>query len=171
GFGGAGSWVPGAVVWGLVGCGRVACGFCLFCCCVWPGGVSCHRCAVDACGPGPWYTAERGASAPSWWAPAFGQLPSGLGELAGPARGLVDLPLHLAWSGLRTFGLDDEKLLLGMYRIVLTTGLRGDCLQFLDGGLLVAHWPRLRKMVGRGVRSAWEDSFPVLCPRSGRAAA
>ncbi|MGQ4477809.1 hypothetical protein [Streptomyces sp. SAS_276] len=83
----------------------------------------------------------------------------------------MDLPLHLAWSGLRTFDLDDEKLLLGMYRIVLTTGLRGDCLQFLDGDLLVAHWPRLRKMVGRGVRSAWEDAFPVLRPRTGRAAA
>ncbi|MGQ4437184.1 hypothetical protein [Streptomyces sp. SAS_260] len=83
----------------------------------------------------------------------------------------MELPLHLAWSGLRTFGLDDEKLLLGMYRIVLTMGLRGDCLQFLDGGLLVAHWPRLRKMVGRGVRSAWEDAFPVLCPRGCQAAA
>lgn len=68
------------------------------------------------------------------------------------------------------FDLDDEKLLLGVYRVVLATGLREDCLQFLDGGLLVSHWPRLRKMVGRGVRTAWEDAFPALRARSGRVA-
>lgn len=141
------------------------------CCWVWFGGVGLYRCRMDSCGPGPRHTAERDASAASRWAPASDELPSGLTELAGPTRGLVDLPLHLAWSGLRTFDLGDDKLLLGMYRIVLAAGLREDCLQFLDGGLLVAHWPRLRKMVGRGVRTAWEDAFPPLRPRTGRAAA
>ncbi|MFD4878558.1 hypothetical protein ACFWOB_35020 [Streptomyces sp. NPDC058420] len=126
---------------------------------------------MDSYGPGHRQTAERDASTPSRWGPAPGQLPSSLTELAGPTRGLVDLPLHLAWSGLRTFDLDDDKLLLGMYRIVLATGLREDYLRFLDGGLLVSHWPRLRKMVGRGVRMAWEDAFPPLRPRTGQAAA
>lgn len=134
-------------------------------------GVSPYRCAMDAYGPGHEHTAGREVSAPSRWGPASGQLPSSLAELVSPTRGLVDLPLHLAWSGLRTFDLGDEKLLLGMYRIVLAAGLREDYLQFLDGGLLVAHWPRLRKMVGRGVRTAWEDAFPPLRPRTGRAAA
>ncbi len=106
----------------------------------------------------------------SRWSPAVGQLlvplwPSWLG----PTCGLVDLPLHLAWSGLRTFDLGDDKLLLGMYRIVLSAGLREDYLRFLDGGLLVLHWPRLRKMVGRGVRMAWEDAFPPLRLGAGRA--
>ncbi|WP_329550573.1 hypothetical protein [Streptomyces sp. NBC_00696] len=126
---------------------------------------------MNSYGPGPRHTAERDASVASRWAPASDELPSGLTELAGPTGGLVDLPLHLAWSGLRTFDLDDEKLLLGMYRVVLTTGLREDYLQFLDGGLLALHWPRLRKMVGRGVRTAWEDAFPPLRARPGRAAA
>ncbi|MEW1648758.1 hypothetical protein [Streptomyces sp. NPDC091219] len=125
---------------------------------------------MDAYGPGREHSAEREVSVPSRWGPASGELPSSLTELAGPTCGLVDLPLHLAWSGLRTFDLGDDKLLLGMYRIVLAAGLREDYVQFLDGGLLVAHWPRLRKMVGRGVRAAWEDAFPLLRPRTGRAA-
>ncbi|QOV41430.1 hypothetical protein IM697_33650 [Streptomyces ferrugineus] len=91
--------------------------------------------------------------------------------LTGPTHGPVDLPLHLAWSGLRTFDLDDDKLLLGMYRIVLTTGLRDDYIQFLDGNLLTSHWPRLRKMVGRDVRKAWEGTFPQLRLYTGWAAA
>lgn len=126
---------------------------------------------MDSYGPERQRTTERDAPAPSRWSPAADQLPSGLTELTGPTRGPVDLPLHLAWSGLRTFDLDDEKLLLGMYRIVLTTGLHDDYIQFLDGSLLTAHWPRLRKMVGRGVRTAWESAFPELRPRSDQAAA
>ncbi|WP_369020718.1 hypothetical protein ABZ326_19170 [Streptomyces californicus] len=31
------------------------------------------------------------------------RLPAALSELAGPERGTVSLPLHLAWSGLTTF--------------------------------------------------------------------
>ncbi|MFJ4832139.1 hypothetical protein ACIP79_19890 [Streptomyces sp. NPDC088747] len=90
------------------------------------------------------------------------QLPGGLAELVGPVKGTVTLPLHLAWSGLRTFDLGDEKLLLGMYRIVLLNGRYEDFTSYLDGGLLVSHWPVLRKMLGRGVRAAWEDRFAVL---------
>ncbi len=29
------------------------------------------------------------------------RLPSSLNELTGPEHGLVELPLHIAWSGLR----------------------------------------------------------------------
>ncbi|WP_405849014.1 hypothetical protein [Streptomyces sp. NBC_01518] len=126
---------------------------------------------MDSYDPGHQPTTERDASTPSRWGPASDQLPSSLAELTGPTHGAVDLPLHLAWSGLRTFDLDDDKLLLGMYRIVLTTGLRDDYIQFLDGNLLTSHWPRLRKMVGRGVRTAWEDVFPRLRPHTGQAAA
>ena len=42
------------------------------------------------------------------------RLPSSLEELTGPEHGVVELPLHVAWSGLRAFDLDhydvpDEK--------------------------------------------------------------
>jgi hypothetical protein len=92
------------------------------------------------------------------------QLPGELAELVGPVRGTVTLPLHLAWSGLRTFDLGDEKLLLGMYRIVLLNGQYEDYARYLDGMLLVSQWPVLRKMLGRGVRAAWEDRFAALRP-------
>ncbi|MEN1889983.1 hypothetical protein [Streptomyces mirabilis] len=44
-----------------------------------------------------------------------------------------------------------------MYRIVL---LKGRCEGYtchLDATQLIAHWPILRKMLGRGVRTLWED--------------
>jgi len=100
----------------------------------------------------------------SRWAPAVDQLPGDLAELMGPVHGAVTLPLHLAWSGLRTFDLGDEKLLLGMYRIVLLNGRHEDYIHYLDGALLVGRWPVLRKMLGRGVRTAWEDRFLQLRP-------
>lgn len=93
------------------------------------------------------------ATARSRWAPAPDQLPGDLTELTGPTHGTVVLPLHLAWSGLRAFDLGDEKLLLGMYRIVLLNGRREDYTCYLDAAQLIAHWPILRKMLGRGVRT------------------
>ncbi|MEW2573739.1 hypothetical protein [Streptomyces sp. NPDC047070] len=104
------------------------------------------------------------AVASSRWAPAADQLPHDLVELTGPVHGAVTLPLHLAWSGLRTFDLGDEKLLLGMYRIVLLNGHREDYTRYLDANLLVDHWPVLRKMLGRSVRGVWEERFPRLRP-------
>lgn len=130
-----------------------------------------YRCPMDSYGLGHQHTVESDAPTLSRWSPAGDQLPSSLTELTGPTRGPVDLPLHLAWSGLRSFDLDDGKLLLGMYRIVLTTGLRDDYIQFLDGNLLISRWPRLRKMVGRGVRKVWEGAFPQLRMHIGWAAA
>ncbi|MGW7207101.1 hypothetical protein [Streptomyces sp. NPDC054837] len=105
-----------------------------------------------------------GAAGASRWAPAPEQLPDDLAELAGPTEGAVSLPLHLAWSGLRTFDLGDEKLLLGMYRIVLLNGTYEDYVRYLDAAQLIAHWPVLRKMLGRGVRTVWEARFAPLRP-------
>ncbi|MFE4756716.1 hypothetical protein ACFRIB_42090 [Streptomyces mirabilis] len=102
------------------------------------------------------------ATARSRWAPAPDQLPGDLTELTGPIHGTVVLPLHLAWSGLRAFDLGDEKLLLGMYRIVLLNGRREDYTCYLDAAQLIAHWPILGKMLGRGVRTVWEDRFAQL---------
>ncbi|MFD6287524.1 hypothetical protein [Streptomyces sp. NPDC060205] len=102
------------------------------------------------------------AVASSRWAPAADQLPRDFAELAGPVHGAVTFPLHLAWSGLRTFDLSDEKLLLGMYRIVLRNGHREDYAHYLNAAVLDSRWPVLRKMLGRGVRGVWEERFPRL---------
>jgi hypothetical protein len=111
--------------------------------------------------------AEHGderSGTPSQWGYGAERLPTTLDELVGPTSGQVELPLHLAWSGLRVFDIGDVKLLLGMYRIVLNNGSRYDFVQYLDGELLVRHWPILRKMLGRGVRRTWEEAFPELLP-------
>ncbi|MEU9283379.1 hypothetical protein AB0D57_01300 [Streptomyces sp. NPDC048275] len=107
---------------------------------------------------------DESSRIPSRWGYGAERLPATLDELHGPKAGQVELPLHLAWSGLRVFKIDDVKLLLGMYRIVLNNGLRDDFVQYLDGELLVRHWPILRKMLGRGVRRTWEEAFPELRP-------
>jgi hypothetical protein len=76
-----------------------------------------------------------------------------------PPRARSSSLLRLAWSGLRTCDLGDEERLLRMYRIVL---LKGRCEGYtchLDATQLIAHWPILRKMLGRGVRTIWEDRF------------
>ncbi|MFE2204058.1 hypothetical protein ACFXAR_02845, partial [Streptomyces rubiginosohelvolus] len=44
--------------------------------------------------------------------------PAALSELVGPEHGTVRLPLHLAWSGLTAFDLDQPRLRMSYYRIV-----------------------------------------------------
>lgn len=50
------------------------------------------------------------------------RLPADLGRLTGPKQGLVELPLHVAWSGLRVCDLDRPRWRMGLYRTVLAEG-------------------------------------------------
>jgi hypothetical protein len=104
----------------------------------------------------------RGSATSVRWAHLAERLPTSLEELSGPRTGSVELPLHLAWSGLTRFDLGDEQLLLGLYRIVLTNGLREDLIRYLNADLLLRHWSRLRIALGRPVRTCWEERFPQL---------
>jgi hypothetical protein len=90
------------------------------------------------------------------------RLPASLDELAGPGSGTVQLPGHIAWSGLTAFDVDRPPLCASMYQVVLTEGLREDLAAYLNRGLLVRHWPMLRTVVGRAVRDVWETAFPEL---------
>jgi hypothetical protein len=93
-----------------------------------------------------------------------GRLPDTLEALAGPEHGLVDLPLHIAWSGLRTYDLDRPRQRMSLYRTVLAEGQREDITCFLNRDLLLAQWPTMRIMISRHVRDAWETAFPELEP-------
>lgn len=88
--------------------------------------------------------------------------PAALSELAGPEHGTVSLPLHLAWSGLTTFDLDQPRLRMSYYRIVLAEGQHDDLIQYLNRGLLISLWPTLRTLISRDVRDVWERSFDEL---------
>ncbi|MEU9247750.1 hypothetical protein [Streptomyces sp. NPDC048385] len=98
------------------------------------------------------------------------RLPQSLDELHGPAQGVVELPLHMAWSGMTSYDLGKPRQRMGLYRTVLHEGLRDDLPRYLNEDLLLRLWPVLRILVGRTVRSVWEDAFPQLASRT-RAAA
>jgi prevent-host-death family protein len=92
-----------------------------------------------------------------------------LADLAGPAHGVVQLPLRLFWSAPdRTFDLDQPSMLRALYETVLREASRPDDLtSYLNGEILVAVWPDL--FLPKGVRRAWEDRHPEL--RAARLAA
>ncbi|TVZ00936.1 hypothetical protein EAS64_36545 [Trebonia kvetii] len=90
------------------------------------------------------------------------RLPATLDELAGPGHGTVQLPAHIAWSGLTAFDVDRAPLCASMYQVVLTEGLQEDLAAYLNRGLLLRHWPMLRMVVGRVIREVWEAAFPEL---------
>ncbi|MEU6784166.1 hypothetical protein ABZ912_33645 [Nonomuraea angiospora] len=89
------------------------------------------------------------------------KVPDSLGDLHGPADGVVALPPHLAWSGLTEFDLSNFKLRLSMYKIVITAGQRADYEAYLNADHLVTDWPLLCKGLGRGYRQAWEKKLAL----------
>ncbi|AEW98729.1 hypothetical protein [Streptantibioticus cattleyicolor] len=99
-----------------------------------------------------------------------GRLPARLEDLAGPRHGRVDLPLHIAWSGLRTLDLDRPRQRMSLYRTVLAEGRHDDRTALLDRDLLLDQWPVLRTLVSRHIRTAWENAFPLLAHRAATAA-
>ncbi|KUF20410.1 hypothetical protein [Streptomyces silvensis] len=98
------------------------------------------------------------------------RLPGSLDELHGPTQGIVDLPLHLAWSGMTSYDLGKPRQRMGLYRTVLHEGLHDDLPRYLNQDLLLHLWPVLRTLVGRTVRAVWEDAFPELASRTWAAA-
>ncbi|MEU2583644.1 hypothetical protein ABZ612_11890 [Streptomyces avermitilis] len=98
------------------------------------------------------------------------RLPESLDELHGPAQGIVDLPLHMAWSGMTSYDLGKPRQRMGLYRTVLHEGLHDDLPRYLNRDLLLDLWPVLRTLVGRSVRTVWEDTFPQLASRTRSAA-
>ncbi|GLW04969.1 hypothetical protein Misp01_00990 [Microtetraspora sp. NBRC 13810] len=104
---------------------------------------------------------------PSRWDAVAEKVPDSLADLRGPATGTVELPLRLAWSGLRVFDLDDPRLRLSMYHVVLTEGRRQDVETYVCADHVLADWPRLRRLVARRLREAWEVRFTVLAGEAG----
>lgn len=90
------------------------------------------------------------------------RLPDTLEDLAGPEHGPIELPLHIVWSGLRTYDLDRPRQRMSLYRTVLAEGQRDDIIRFLNRRLLLAQWPVMKTMISRHVREAWEAAFPEL---------
>lgn len=84
-------------------------------------------------------------------------LPQSLDELQGPTPDVAELPLHMPWPGMTSYDTSTPRL-------------HNDLPLYLNQDLLLPLWPVLRTLVGRTVRSVWEDAFPQLASRT-RAAA
>jgi hypothetical protein len=88
---------------------------------------------------------------------------AGLGELCGPAAGVVELPHRMLWLPPRDrrFDLADDYDRSRMYEIVLREAVQFSELRtLLNAGVLARVWPEL--FLPRGVRTAWEQRHPVL---------
>ncbi|MFJ9761901.1 hypothetical protein [Streptomyces sp. NPDC101149] len=94
------------------------------------------------------------------------RLPKSLDELRGPTQKVVDLPLHMAWSGMTSYDMAKPRQRMGLYRTVLHEGLHDDLPRYLNQDLLLQMWPVLRTLVGRTVRTLWEDTFSQLASRT-----
>ncbi|WP_329028325.1 hypothetical protein [Streptomyces sp. NBC_00690] len=99
------------------------------------------------------------------------RMPERLEDLAGPTRGTVALPLHVVWSGRRSYGLEQPRSRMGLYRTVLAEGQRQDLIEFLNRDLLIAQWPVLRTLISRPIRDVWEAAFPELTTTAATTAA
>jgi hypothetical protein len=64
-------------------------------------------------------------------------LPSSLDELTGPEHGVMELPLHTAWSGLRILDLDRPRQRMSLYRTVLAEGMHDGLRRFLNKAVLL----------------------------------
>lgn len=83
-----------------------------------------------------------------------------LDDLHGPDHGEITLSHALAWSGRRSFDLDDDYDHVAVYKIVLEEGLEEDLRRLINGGLLRRYWREIR--ASRQVRTMWEQRFPEL---------
>jgi hypothetical protein len=100
---------------------------------------------------------------PSRWAGVGAKLPPALGNLAGPADGVVELPLELAWSGDRRFDLTDPAQRYLYHMTVLTSAVtREHYTSWLNASLLRGDWSRLRLPLP--LREIWQARFPELGP-------
>ena len=105
---------------------------------------------------------------PSRWAGVDAKLPPSLGFLTGPATGIVELPIDLAWSGDRYFDLADPVQRYLYHMTVLTAAVTPEhYIRWLNADLLRSDWSRLRLPVG--LRAVWHDHFPELDAGTGHA--
>jgi hypothetical protein len=87
-----------------------------------------------------------------------------LGDLRGPAEGVLELPVDVCWSlDDPRFDLGDRKQRITAYKFVLAAARRPEHLvPYLNAELLRDVWGQLG-LVGRA-RAAWESVNPDLAP-------
>ena len=92
----------------------------------------------------------------SRWDGVSMRIPGRLDELRGPHTGIVVLPVHLTWHGLREFDVAKDESRLVLYSILLGQGRRGDLARFVNAARLAEDWPSLAEVLSRRIRRACE---------------
>ena len=92
----------------------------------------------------------------SRWDGVSDRLPAALADLRGPHTGVVVLPVHLTWHGLREFDVAKDESRLVLYSILLGQGRRGDLARFVNAARLAEDWPDLAEVLSRRIRRACE---------------
>ena len=90
-----------------------------------------------------------------------GRLPQQLDDLRGPSKGVVVLPRHLSWPGMREFDVSDDRVRRSMYGVVLTQGRRNEVARFLNARLLMEDWPLIRTSLDPKLRRWCERRFAL----------
>lgn len=102
---------------------------------------------------------------PPRWSEYARRLPSSLEDLKGPSTGVVELPLHVAWSGRRAYDIGDTHQCLVLYALLLAEAQREDLERFLNREALVSMWPQLRRLLGPHARREWERTLITTASR------
>jgi hypothetical protein len=97
-----------------------------------------------------------------------GRLPQRIDDLRGPAQGIIMLPRHLSWPGIREFDVTDDTARRSMYGILLTQGRRNDIARFLNAELLRRDWPLLRDSLDPKLRRCCERQLALRGSREVR---
>ena len=85
-----------------------------------------------------------------------GRLPDRIDDLHGPWQGIVVLPVHLTWHGLREFDVAHTRPRLLLYSIVIRQGRRNDVARYLNAERLRDDWPQLGGLLSSRTRRACE---------------
>jgi hypothetical protein len=93
-----------------------------------------------------------------------GRLPERLEDLRGPAKGVIVLPRHMSWPGMREFDVSDDSTRRRLYGIVLSQGRRNDVARFLNPRLLRDDWPAIRASLDPKLRRWCERRFALCVP-------
>jgi hypothetical protein len=93
-----------------------------------------------------------------------GRLPDRIDDLHGPWQGIVVLPVHLTWHGLREFDVARTKPRLLLYSIVISQGRQNDLARFVNPMRLRDDWPQLRMLVSSSMRRACERKLGLRMP-------
>jgi hypothetical protein len=90
-----------------------------------------------------------------------GRLPGRIEDLRGPVQGVIVLPRHMSWPGMRECDVADDGPRRSMYGVVLTQGQRNDVARFLNARLLREDWPLISSSLDPRLRRWCERRFAL----------